>query len=88
LNHEPITPEEGLQIERLVGEMGKRWPEIARGLHGRSDNAVKNWWNGSMNRRRRLVLRRRTPDQHERFFDGLNERLINSSSVATANGSV
>ena len=59
LNHEPISAEEGLLIERLVGEMGKRWAEIARRLHGRSDNSVKNWWNGSMNRRRRLVLRRR-----------------------------
>ncbi|TKA24880.1 hypothetical protein B0A50_06609 [Salinomyces thailandicus] len=53
LNHDPITPEEGLLIEQMVGEMGKRWAEIARRLRGRSDNAVKNWWNGGMNRRRR-----------------------------------
>nr|CEG03680.1 unnamed protein product [Fusarium acuminatum CS5907] len=57
LNHDPITPEEGLQIERLVQKMGKRWAEIARLLHGRSDNTVKNWWNGSQNRRRRMDRR-------------------------------
>ena len=51
LNHAPISPEEGLGIERLVAEMGKRWAEIARRLNGRSDKAVKSWWNGSMNRR-------------------------------------
>jgi Myb-like DNA-binding protein FlbD len=58
LNHEPITPEEGELIERLVQQLGKRWAEIARRLHNRSDNAVKNWWNGSMNRRRRLTRKR------------------------------
>ncbi|KAK7402409.1 hypothetical protein QQX98_011826 [Neonectria punicea] len=66
LNHDPITPEEGVQIERLVHEIGKRWAEIARRLHGRSDNAVKNWWNGSQNRRKRLDRRRavQTYDEH------------------------
>ena len=56
LNHEPISPQEGEQIEQLVNDMGKRWAEIARRLGNRSDNAVKNWWNGSMNRRKRNVL--------------------------------
>ncbi|KAH0837285.1 hypothetical protein AYO21_09992 [Fonsecaea monophora] len=53
LNHEPISAEEGEVIEQLVRDMGKRWAEIARRLGNRSDNAVKNWWNGSMNRRKR-----------------------------------
>lgn len=53
LNHEPISPDEGEVIEQLVQDMGKRWAEIARRLGNRSDNAVKNWWNGSMNRRKR-----------------------------------
>lgn len=59
LNHDPITPEEGELIEKLVAEMGKRWAEIARRLKGRSDNAVKNWWNGGQNRRKR------NPDRHD-----------------------
>ncbi|KAL8376343.1 hypothetical protein RB595_007435 [Gaeumannomyces hyphopodioides] len=64
LNHEPISPEEGAQIERMVHEMGKRWAEIARRLHNRSDNAVKNWWNGSQNRRKRDGRRKSSYGSH------------------------
>jgi Myb-like DNA-binding protein FlbD len=53
LNHEPISAHEGEQIEQMVTAMGKKWAEIARRLGNRSDNAVKNWWNGSQNRRKR-----------------------------------
>ncbi|KAK0735597.1 hypothetical protein B0T21DRAFT_368120 [Apiosordaria backusii] len=58
LNHDPITPEEGAIIESMVQQIGKRWADIARRLQGRSDNAVKNWWNGSQNRRKRQDKRK------------------------------
>jgi hypothetical protein len=41
LNHDPITPEEGAEIERLVSTIGKSWAAIAGKLPGRSDTAVK-----------------------------------------------
>lgn len=88
LNHDPITPEEGALIERLVGEMGKRWAEIARRLRGRSDNAVKNWWNGSINRRHRISVWRETgrrgrPEYDDERIDHLHfERTVSSISHA------
>jgi Myb-like DNA-binding protein FlbD len=79
LNHDPITPEEGEQIEKMVNEMGKRWAEIARRLKGRSDNAVKNWWNGGQNRRRRgHEHRREDRDQSYRMESEMSS--ISSSS--------
>jgi len=66
LNHAPITEAEGRQIEEMVRTMGKRWAEIARRLPGRSDNAVKNWWNGGMNRRKRAGGRSREFNTSER----------------------
>lgn len=72
INHDPITPEEGMQIERLVEKLGKRWAEIARRLNGRSDNAVKNWWNGSQNRRKRSECRRAIPRLSTQAYGGIS----------------
>ncbi|KAB5563261.1 myb-like DNA-binding domain-containing protein [Coniochaeta sp. 2T2.1] len=83
LNHEPISPEEGLVIEQLVREIGKRWAEIARRLNNRSDNAVKNWWNGNQNRRKRMDRRKTTiPLQAARYEDRGDMSPLSNSRLA------
>ncbi|KAB8217361.1 hypothetical protein BDV33DRAFT_177425 [Aspergillus novoparasiticus] len=83
LNREPISADEGLMIERMVNEMGKRWAEIARRLGNRSDNAVKNWWNGSMNRKRRGLPTSSTT-HISRTFNGRIEAPYARASVSLA----
>ncbi|KAF7585370.1 hypothetical protein BBP40_011106 [Aspergillus hancockii] len=82
LNREPISAEEGLMIERMVNEMGKRWAEIARRLGNRSDNAVKNWWNGSMNRKRRGLPTSSSTVHVSRTFNGRIEAPYACASVS------
>jgi len=48
LDSRPFTPEEDARIVELQRVHGNKWATIARFLHGRSDNAVKNHWNTAL----------------------------------------
>lgn len=61
LTHGTMTDEECAFILDSVNTVGQKWAEIARrlqaaGIGCRSDNAVKNWYNGTINRQVSSIL--------------------------------
>ena len=54
LSRGPITDEEADKIQKFVALHGKKWAVISRQLPGRSDNAIKNWLNASVNRKKNI----------------------------------
>lgn len=53
LRHDPISEDEARTIMDLYGKYGTAWARIAELLPGRSDNAIKNYVNGLVNKNKR-----------------------------------
>ncbi|KAL5094094.1 hypothetical protein Trisim1_008204 [Trichoderma cf. simile WF8] len=57
LRHDPISEDEARHIMDLYAKYGTAWARIAEHLPGRSDNAIKNYVNGLVNKTRRAEER-------------------------------
>ncbi|ORX97743.1 Homeodomain-like protein, partial [Basidiobolus meristosporus CBS 931.73] len=55
IDKSPFTPEEEDLIFRLYAQMGSKWAEMSKLMPGRPDNAIKNYFNTTMQRKKRRM---------------------------------
>ena len=68
LKHGPLTTDEQKVVVKMQLEVGNKWALIAAQLQGRTDNALKNWWNAQFKPRKKNELSDK--DSRQIYRDG------------------
>lgn len=87
INKSPFTHEEDLRILELYNQLGSKWAEMSKLMPGRPDNAIKNHFNTSMQRKRRRLSLQDPSELQLNFSDngsGLSTSPLASPTSATS----